>query len=931
MTKSLAWIGQSIVAAALAIGVVGVEGAIASMDTSSREISSNILQKAIIPISSDYEQEKQASILLAQRASVIVYGRPGCSLTIDIRNSLYGNSVPYEFKDINDDSIKQQMFDWMQSAKIDTSRRFSLPVVVVNNSYVLVSPDIGDIVDRYKNSASSLPLQVKPQVDNTFYGIFSRTGGFKIKNLDRAVLASEYKPLLSMAIRKTLANGNTSSSKQAYSFFEIDINGDNRKDAFVFLHGDKSKDRSGKNIWLYEALDSGNYRLVEVFQDQLALIPHSQTTLGWNKILQIPGSIVQLASTTKYQDCAVGTRRGPIEGRGIFKSLHFYRYCNTVTNEKFQLSGKLIELPSDEKILQDEIFKLERMVEEKQSALPDHQPDKSNIPITTVTANSAVAQDIPGTQVDQPIGTPLPKTAGTARLPSPQDIALLDRTIRDQKPRAKVADRSQVKALTNNLLKPFVGSWLTADNQKYYVYPSTRTGKGRQACIIIENGTTQNLQIGIAVGNAVGTDMNVGNARMFKTKNDSLLALRTPDSEKLVPLYAGAINAVLTDGNREAMEQNGCMTSFPGLPDGTAIASQPSFTPGNSSANRKPTLAQVQKVLASSLQGQHIIPGETRHNGVYHSSVKGIQVENAICGEKSIALFWTGPGFCSDKNQRSRVLFEDATAFRQPDGTTKIKAKFFNLGYADAAIEVYSQNGTLVDLKILDGYSPPTGFAETSIDLSKTPHYLFSSPYPIDDLRHGRPSKIEELTLPIGGYIKITKSSSIAQAYGIVGVLLDLFQAGSDVKGMSAPPSKTISKEVLINFAKDYATKGAFSLYKGDVTTKALSGHYDNLNLSESSKVLADFGAYVSKFEENQTDIKTENPAMNVLRDIGLTTLNEGIETTTDILLPGLGTAIKKVRIGGQFLNLTMKGAELSVAARPGDKDTIFIRDTGAR
>jgi hypothetical protein len=47
MTKNLAWVGQSIVAAAFAVGVVGVEGAIA---LPIREIVTNISQQTKIPI-----------------------------------------------------------------------------------------------------------------------------------------------------------------------------------------------------------------------------------------------------------------------------------------------------------------------------------------------------------------------------------------------------------------------------------------------------------------------------------------------------------------------------------------------------------------------------------------------------------------------------------------------------------------------------------------------------------------------------------------------------------------------------------------------------------------------------------------------------------------------------------------------------------------
>jgi hypothetical protein len=316
------------------------------------------------------------------------------------------------------------------------------------------------------------------------------------------------------------------------------------------------------------------------------------------------------------------------------------------------------------------------------------------------------------------------------------------------------------------------------------------------------------------------------------------------------------------------------------------------------------------------------------HSGVYTSATPGIQTENALCGIKRVTFFGEGPGLCSDKRQRSRILFEDATAVRQTDGSTKIKAKFFNVGYADGTIEVYSRDGNLVDLKILDGYQPPTGFTESTVDVLKTPYYIFTSPYKMDDPRYGRPRKVEEITLPKGGYIKITKSSQIAQLYGIVGTLLDLFQAGGDLKSSYNPPSKVISQEVLVNFAKDTATKYTFSIYKSDPVLKAVSGHYDDLDLNKASTILEDFRAYALKFEEDRQALKSDNQISNVFRDIGLSTLNEGIETGSDRLLPGLGKAIKYVRSSGQFLNVLMKSAELSVAEKVGDENTIFIRDT---
>ena len=177
-----------------------------------------------------------------------------------------------------------------------------------------------------------------------------------------------------------------------------------------------------------------------------------------------------------------------------------------------------------------------------------------------------IAQFLAATQDEQRVISPTalrskapiapPRSTSTARPPNSQELALLDR-----QPKVQTADRTQIKYRTNNFLKPFAGGWQTADNQKYYVYPSTK--KERQACIIVENGNTQDLQIGVANGNTTGTDINVGTSRLFKTQNANTIALRLPNSESLVPLYASAIEAKITPGNLEMMQQVGCMTSFP--------------------------------------------------------------------------------------------------------------------------------------------------------------------------------------------------------------------------------------------------------------------------------------------------------------------------------------------------------------------------------
>lgn len=158
----------------------------------------------------------------------------------------------------------------------------------------------------------------------------------------------------------------------------------------------------------------------------------------------------------------------------------------------------------------------------------------------------------------------VPPQPVTSRPLNAQEIALLDRTIRGSKvpslSRSQSIDRQTLQSKSSKFMKPFAGGWLSADNQKYYIYPSTR--KERQACILIEKDGTQDLQIGVANGNNSGTDINIGTARMFKTQDPRTVALRIPGGAALVPLYASPISADITPGNLEMMQQNGCMTSF---------------------------------------------------------------------------------------------------------------------------------------------------------------------------------------------------------------------------------------------------------------------------------------------------------------------------------------------------------------------------------
>jgi hypothetical protein len=188
-------------------------------------------------------------------------------------------------------------------------------------------------------------------------------------------------------------------------------------------------------------------------------------------------------------------------------------------------------------------------------------------------AASSFPQNSRNEAVNPPSRLASNSSIASAHPPSPQEIARITQQNRTSQGVAKLSqsqlnDRQKLRNQTSKYLAPFAGGWLTADNQRIFVYPSSR--KDRQACIIVEKDGAQDLQIGVANGNATGTDINIGDVRLFNTKQ-ATFALRRPGSDQLIAVQPFPGSANLTTDHRSAMEGNGCITSFPS----TAIATAP--------------------------------------------------------------------------------------------------------------------------------------------------------------------------------------------------------------------------------------------------------------------------------------------------------------------------------------------------------------------
>jgi hypothetical protein len=112
--------------------------------------------------------------------------------------------------------------------------------------------------------------------------------------------------------------------------------------------------------------------------------------------------------------------------------------------------------------------------------------------------------------------------------------------------------------------------------------------------------------------------INIGRSRLFNIKQPNTLALRSPENNQLVAVYATPGSASLTENNRSSMEDNGCITSFPSTSIATA-PTKPNFQAIKTFSSIKAfgldqfiqgnqTLAQVPLDLAKAKQGQYSLP-----------------------------------------------------------------------------------------------------------------------------------------------------------------------------------------------------------------------------------------------------------------------------------------------------------------------------------
>lgn len=81
-------------------------------------------------------------------AAVIVYGRPQCGLTQNMQRDLNARAIPYQFKNVDERGVAQEMWALLSGASGNVRRSVRLPVLRVGNQ-VLVNATIAEVERAY--------------------------------------------------------------------------------------------------------------------------------------------------------------------------------------------------------------------------------------------------------------------------------------------------------------------------------------------------------------------------------------------------------------------------------------------------------------------------------------------------------------------------------------------------------------------------------------------------------------------------------------------------------------------------------------------------------------------------------------------------------------------------------------------------------------
>ncbi len=447
----------------------------------------------------------------------------------------------------------------------------------------------------------------------------------------------------------------------------------------------------------------------------------------------------------------------------------------------------------------------------------------------------------------------------------------------------------------NEPITPFIGAWETPNGQQIYVYPSSQP---RRVCIITQADQKTQFDIGIASGREVRYAGDRGLYIADPSRLD-LLAARDSRSSSLSAIIAisGTANNLSTS-DLEEMEQAKCITQ---LPSGQ-IAQKPSDQASDSSTTNTPLWEALNLGCTQNLK---------------------------------TAFGQTAPDYCRSAEADSGILFDRfEPAKRNTNGSITLGFMAFNRGSADALIEIYDIQGHLTDIKIIDGNKPPTGLLQAGTDMFTRYPTSFFSRYPIGDIRRDLekasisdrakgedPNKVE-ITIPVGGKAKITKSSNYAKLYNTVILALEVAQVSGD-SGLTKVKS---TRQLVLRFVKESSTQTATNIFTSEPGAQALFS-LDFIDRNKLAKILQKF--VVSSLTADGKPLEADplkSPLVSALADIVVADSNEGLEIALDrYIAPGLGTFAKASRMTGGAINTASQAVDLYNSFAIGEKGSVVL------
>jgi hypothetical protein len=290
------------------------------------------------------------------------------------------------------------------------------------------------------------------------------------------------------------------------------------------------------------------------------------------------------------------------------------------------------------------------------------------------------------------------------------------------------------------------------------------------------------------------------------------------------------------------------------------------------------------------------------------------------------------PDYCTSADAYSGIIFDNVKPpTRNADGSIKLEMTVLNRGSADGFVEVYDSRGNLVKIEVIESSSPPTDlirninpFDERSFPAS------FLSSYPIGDLRRSLKRQDISVTIPAGGYAKVTKYGNVAFRYNAAMLALELAQAA---KGDPAFVKSETVKKFIKGFAEEAFlapdSKAVINIFKSPPSLQA-QFNMNVIDPNKLAKVLQELVEYSVKIEKDPS----KNPFIGAFQDVFLDGATIGLENALNLLRPGLGTFASGVRKDGNYINTLARAADLYYSMASGEKATVTIRDastTGAR